>query len=255
MPGITAGACVLAIGAVSHVLRVELPLASLAAISTVSIEQHEAPNLRSHLTEQEVAPPVPDDRVRFPVPESHGMPLDEMYPSLLDWIHPVTATATVLPPLASGMFGADRDGIRRTECGAGHCGVDLGGPIGRPIVTVGDGVIVRVERSELGRDGRSGRYVRIEHSDGSLTSYMHLDAIEPGLEVGDRVDGGQQIGTLGATGISRAAPHVHFSLEVPKIPGTHGDHANTDYVDPAPFLVRATVARSPDRRRSEKPAF
>src|SRR4051812_39948454 len=103
------------------------------------------------------------------------------------------------------------------------------------------GVVVRVERSEMGRDGRSGRYVRIEHDDGTLTSYMHLDTIVEGLDVGDRVDGGQQIGTLGATAVHRAEPHVHFGLEVPNEAGTHGDNVNTHYVDPAPFLVRAKV--------------
>lgn len=246
------GAGVLALAAASYQLRVELPPASLAVIS---VEVSEQTRVRAHITEHEVAPPVPDIRDQYPVPVVHGMPLDEMYPSLLDWIHPVTNTELVLSTQSTGMFGAGRDGVMRTECGRGHCGIDLAGPIGRPVVTVGDGVVVRVERSELGRDGRSGRYVRIEHSDGTLTSYMHLDTIERGLEVGDRVDGGQQIGTLGATGIQTAAPHVHFALELPNIPGTHGDHVNTHYVDPAPFLVRATIARTADRRRGEKPVW
>ena len=183
------------------------------------------------------------------------MPLDELYPSLLDWIHPVVDTDSTLPEQATGRFGAERDGVARHECGRGHCGVDLGGPIGRPIVTVADGIVVRVEHSELGRDGRSGRYVRIEHADGSLTSYMHLDTITKDLEVGDRVDGGQQIGTLGATAVYSAAPHCHFALELPNVPGAHGDNANTHYVDPAPFLVRASIARAPDRRHSVKPAL
>jgi murein DD-endopeptidase MepM/ murein hydrolase activator NlpD len=209
----------------------------------------------TQVTEREVAPPVPDDRALYPVPIVHGMPLDEMYPSLVDWIHPVTSTELALSTRPTGMFGADRYGVTRTECGQGHCGIDLGGPIGRPIVAVADGTIVRVERSELGRDGRSGRYVRIEHDDGTLTAYMHLDRIEEGLEVGDRVDGGQQIGTLAATANYSAAPHCHFSLELPNIPGTHGDNASTHYSDPAPFLVRATVIHAADRRRAEKPAF
>jgi murein DD-endopeptidase MepM/ murein hydrolase activator NlpD len=243
---------IVAVAALTFHLRVELPSASLAAIA---IEPTEVPTLSAHLTEREIVPPVPDIRDQYPVPIVHGMPLDEMHPSLLDWIHPVVGTDNVLAPLPTGMFGAERDGIMRRECGQGHCGIDLAGPIGRPIVAVADGVVVRVERSELGRDGRSGRYVRIEHADGTLTAYMHLDTIERGLQVGDRVDGGQQIGTLGATAIVSAAPHCHFSLEVPNIPGTHGDHVNTHYVDPAPYLVRATVVPAADRRRPEKPVW
>jgi murein DD-endopeptidase MepM/ murein hydrolase activator NlpD len=83
---------------------------------------------------------------------------------------------------------------------------------------------------------------------------MHLDDIAPGLEVGDHVEGGQYIGTLGATAVYSAAPHLHFSLEVPNHPGEkHGDHADTHYVDPAPFLARSAIVGSPDRRHARKP--
>jgi murein DD-endopeptidase MepM/ murein hydrolase activator NlpD len=251
---IAAGLGVVAFAAFGYGLRLDLPSASLAAIDT---DVRESLALRASSTTQESAPAEVDIRDLYPVPIVHDMPLDEMYPSLLDWIHPVTATDAPLPEQSAARFGSNRDGVAlRPECGQGHCGIDLVGPVGRPIVAVGDGVIVRIERSQLGRDGRSGRYVRIEHPDGTLTAYMHLDTIEPGLEVGDSVDGGQQIGTLGTTGTNGTTPpHVHFALEVPKVPGTHGDHANTTYVDPAPFLVRATVAEAADRRRPEKPAF
>jgi murein DD-endopeptidase MepM/ murein hydrolase activator NlpD len=191
----------------------------------------------------------------YPVPVVDGVALDEAYPSLLDWVHPVTGTSEKVPAQASRHFGAERKGIERSECGAGHCGVDLDGPRGRPIVSVSDGIVVRVERSELGLDGKSGRYVRIEHDDGTLTAYMHLDDIADGLEVGDHVDGGQYIGTLGATAVYGSVPHLHFSLEVPNLTGTHGDNTNTHYVDPAPFLARAGVSAVPERRHPIKPAL
>jgi murein DD-endopeptidase MepM/ murein hydrolase activator NlpD len=247
-----------ALGAVALIAAVTFRMRSgqsSPSLAVMNLEPRETPTITAHLTEREVAPPVPDVRDRYPVPEVDGTALDEMYPSLLDWTHPVVGADLLLSTQQTGMFGEKREGVSRKECGGGHCGVDLVGPIGRPIVSVADGVVVRIERSELGRDGRSGRYVRIEHEDGTLTAYMHLDTIEPGLEVGDHVDGGQQIGTLGATAVYSAAPHCHFSLEIPNIPGTHGDNANTHYVDPAPFLVRATVVPSADRRRPEKPVW
>src|SRR5262249_33762651 len=175
------------------------------------------------------------------------------FPSLVDWTHPVTGTTERVPEQASRLFGAERQGIERPECGSGHCGIDLDGPRGRPVVAVSDAVVVRVERHELALDGRSGCYVRIEHDDGTLTAYMHLDDIADGLEVGDHVDGGQYIGTLGATAVYAAAPHLHFSLEVPNHPGKHGDNTDTHYVNPAPYLVRASVVSVPDRRKSTKP--
>lgn len=246
-----AGTIVLA-GIGSYVLRMPLPPASLAAIN---VESQESLVLGARMTEREMPPREVDLRDEYPIPDVQGQPLDELYPSLVDWIHPVTDTEHVLSSSSGGRFGAGRGHVSREDCGRGHCGVDLFGPIGRPIVAVADGVVVRVERSEHGRDGRSGRYVRIEHADGALTSYMHLDEVVEGLEVGDRVDGGQQIGTLGASGIFASAPHLHFSLELPKTPNAHGDHVNTFYVDPAPFLARASIAKSPDRRHPKKPVW
>jgi murein DD-endopeptidase MepM/ murein hydrolase activator NlpD len=198
---------------------------------------------------------------RYEVPARGGVRLDEAFPSLRAWIHPVTGSAELMPEQASRHFGAHRDGIERPECGEGHCGIDLDGPRGRPIVAVAAGTVVRVELSELGLDGRSGRYVRIEHNDGTLTAYMHMDEVAD-LRVGDRVTAGQYVGTLGATAVFSSAPHLHFSLEVPARPGLHGDITDTHYVDPAPFLVRAaitapasTIAERRERHHPIKPAF
>jgi murein DD-endopeptidase MepM/ murein hydrolase activator NlpD len=197
---------------------------------------------------------------RYEVPMRNAMRLDEMFPTLRAWTHPVTATAELMPEGAGRHFGAERVGIERPECGAGHCGVDLDGPRGRPIVAVAAGTVVRVELSELGLDGRSGRYVRIEHDDGTLTAYMHMDDVAD-LRVGDRVAAGQYVGTLGATAVFASAPHLHFSLEIPAHPGLHGDNTDTHYVDPAPFLVRSTVSTGTQvatrrtRTHEIKPAF
>jgi murein DD-endopeptidase MepM/ murein hydrolase activator NlpD len=239
-------ACV--VGA-THAAANRRPPASLAA---AQLDESENLAVKAEGVAREDAPSLDQ---AFPVPRVAGERLDEQYPSLVDWIHPVTGAAELYPAQPSRHFGAERVGIERPECGAGHCGVDLDGPRGRPVVAVADGVVVRVERHELGLDGRSGRYVRIEHDDGTLTAYMHLDDIADNLEVGDHVDGGQYIGTLGATAVYQAAPHLHFSLEVPNHPGRHGDNTDTRYVDPAPFLMRAQVVSIPDRRHGVKPAM
>jgi murein DD-endopeptidase MepM/ murein hydrolase activator NlpD len=198
---------------------------------------------------------------RYEVPARGGTRLDEAFPSLRAWTHPVTGTTELMPEQVSRHFGALREGIERPECGEGHCGVDLDGPRGRPIVAVAAGTVVRVELSELGLDGRSGRYVRIEHDDGTLTAYMHMDEVAD-VRVGDRVAAGQYVGTLGATAVFASPPHLHFSLEVPAHPGLHGDNTDTHYVDPAPFLVRSTiaapvstVAERREHRHPIKPAF
>jgi murein DD-endopeptidase MepM/ murein hydrolase activator NlpD len=189
------------------------------------------------------------------IPVIDGKPLDELFPSLRGWIHPVTASTEYMPVDSPRLFGAERIGIERTECGAGHCGVDLDGPRGRPIVAVSAGTLVRIERSELGADGRSGRFVRIQHHDGTFTAYMHMDEVAEGLRLGMEVARGQYVGTLGATATYASPPHLHFSLEIPRdgAAGSRGDHVVTTYVNPAPFLMRATI--SPVVERPNRPAL
>jgi murein DD-endopeptidase MepM/ murein hydrolase activator NlpD len=189
------------------------------------------------------------------VPLLDGKPLDELYPSLKDWVHPVTASAEYMPTFPPRLFGAERQGVARSECGAGHCGVDLDGPKGRPIVAVAAGIVVHAERREKGGDGRSGRYVRIRHEDGTFTAYMHMDEVAEGLEAGSVVARGQYIGTLGATAVYAAPPHLHFSLEIPNTEArdARGDHTATRYVNPAPFLMRSTIA--PVIERPSRPAL
>jgi len=243
-----------------------LPAASLANVEIASPTEA----IRFHLvdTALERTPPrlftvETQLEARYPVPARGDARLDEAFPTLRAWTHPVTGSPELMPAQSSRHFGAHREGIDRPECGEGHCGVDLDGPRGRPIVAVAAGVVVRIELSELGLDGRSGRYVRIEHDDGTLTAYMHMDDVAD-LRVGDRVSAGQYVGTLGATAIFQSVPHLHFSLEVPLHAGQHGDITDTRYVDPAPFLVRSTIAPPSsvvathydrEHRHAIKPAF
>ncbi len=187
-----------------------------------------------------------DPMVRYPIPNVGGTPLPTLYRSLVSWVHPVIGAERTLPLLPTGHFGAERGGVLRVTCGDGHCGADLDGPRGRPIVAVASGVVVEIDRSRNGKDGRSGRYVRIEHDDGVVTSYMHLDTVERALDKGDRIGGGELLGTLGATGVQAANPHLHYSLEVPRIPSARGRRARLRYFDPAPFLLRATVSGRED---------
>jgi murein DD-endopeptidase MepM/ murein hydrolase activator NlpD len=193
---------------------------------------------------EDVAPA--DDPAAIPMTPDGAEPLDDRFPSLKDWIHPVTDSPELVPTRSTRKFGAVREGVERGECGHGHCGLDLDGPRGRPVVAVAYGTVVRVEHSKNGRDGKSGRYVRIEHPDGAFTAYMHLDAIAPGLAVGDEVDAGQVVGTLGRTGIFHSEEHLHFNLEI-----TH--KGRTLFVDPTAFLVRAKVVPIPARAFANAP--
>ncbi len=178
--------------------------------------------------------------VRVEIPQERIISLDEPSWAMLDlrpqrrddqWVHPVAAAFEVVPKTHGRRFGAERPGNRPSECGLGHCGLDLGGPRGTPIVAVLPGVVLRVEFSS---ERRSGRYVAIEHDDGSRTSYMHLDRISPDLNKGQRVMAGHMLGTLGKTGIHHSDPHLHFSLEVPQ-------DKHLLYVDPTALLEDSVI--------------
>lgn len=168
-----------------------------------------------------------------PVPERNGEPLDEYLPTLRGWVHPVPGSPEVIPRRASRVFGAVRTGAEN-DCGGGHCGVDLEGDRGQPVVAVAWGTVSRINHEE---DRKGGKYVRIEHPDFVYTTYFHLDRIAPELEVGMEVEPGTPLGTLGATGIAISMPHLHFSLQIAE------DAAGEDlkFIDPVPFLARAEV--------------
>lgn len=231
-------------------------VAAEATVPAVTVSLGEAVSETMWMTAREVTPPAPirlasELAAEHPIKEIDGRPLDEKFPSLQHWIHPVSASHELLPKLKARLFGVERKGVERAECGEGHCGIDLDGPRGRPLVAVADGTIVKIERRARGGDGKSGKFVKIRHDDEVFTSYMHMDDIADGLVVGQRIEAGGYIGTLGATAVYSAPPHLHFSLEIPRKLGQDGDHSNTYYVDPAPFLARATIVPVPDRRQRD----
>lgn len=87
-----------------------------------------------------------------------------------------------------------------------HLGVDYRAAEGTPVRTVAAGRVV-----SAGWSGGSGRMVRIRHSDGYETYYLHLSAISKGIRAGARVTQGQQIGRVGSTGLA-TAPHLDYRV-------------------------------------------
>jgi murein DD-endopeptidase MepM/ murein hydrolase activator NlpD len=87
-----------------------------------------------------------------------------------------------------------------------HNGVDFAAPLGTPVRTVGDGVVV-----QAGYGPSTGNVVRIKHNDRYTTEYMHLNSISKTLRKGSRVGRGDVIGTVGRTGLASGV-HLHFGL-------------------------------------------
>ena len=84
-----------------------------------------------------------------------------------------------------------------------HLGVDYKGAVGAPIYAANRGIVALVDTFFL-----AGRLVYLDHGGGVVTGYFHLT--KPLVAVGDTVERGQQIGTVGATG-RVTGPHLHWS--------------------------------------------
>jgi hypothetical protein len=105
-----------------------------------------------------------------------------------------------------------------------HTGLDFGVPVGTPIDAAGAGKVVAAGWDSTGYGNR----VIIDHGNGRLTLYGHLDKIT--VHAGDQVAAGQPIGLSGSTGNS-TGPHLHFGLQV-----------NGQWVDPTTALTGGTGA-------------
>ena len=93
-----------------------------------------------------------------------------------------------------------------------HLGVDYGAPTGTPVRSVGEGIV-----DFAGRQNGYGNVVQIKHSNQRSTLYAHLSRID--VKQGQRVEQGQHIGAVGATGWA-TGPHLHFEF---RVAGSHQD--------------------------------
>lgn len=87
-----------------------------------------------------------------------------------------------------------------------HTGVDYGAPVGTPVRTVAEG---KVEFA--GWQGGYGNTVVVRHGGDKTTLYAHLSRID--VRRGERVQQGQRIGAVGATGTA-TGPHLHYEFRV-----------------------------------------
>jgi murein DD-endopeptidase MepM/ murein hydrolase activator NlpD len=94
--------------------------------------------------------------------------------------------------------------------GQGHDGLDIGVPIGTPVMAALDGVVKGTGNTDLTCPNASfGKWVFIEHANGLSTIYAHLSVIE--ATAGENVTAGEIVGLSGMTGYA-TGPHVHFGV-------------------------------------------
>ena len=90
--------------------------------------------------------------------------------------------------------------------GRQHNGIDVAASIGTPVTAAGSGSVVNA-----GPNGGFGNMVTINHGNGLVTVYAHLNAIN--VRSGQTISTGQSVGTVGTTGNS-TGPHLHFETRI-----------------------------------------
>ena len=101
--------------------------------------------------------------------------------------------------------------------GTVHNGIDLANSIGTPILSAMAGEVI-----DAGPASGFGQWVRVQHDGGLITVYGHVATFTVG--VGDAVNAGDQIATMGNEGES-TGPHLHFEV-----------HQDDTPIDPLPWL-------------------
>jgi murein DD-endopeptidase MepM/ murein hydrolase activator NlpD len=103
----------------------------------------------------------------------------------------------------SGVFGSQRifNGIPK----APHLGLDIAAPTGTAIIAPAPGVIVFTQPDQY----LNGGVVVIDHGHGVSSTFIHMHRID--VAVGDRLEQGDPVGQVGATGRT-TGPHLHWGL-------------------------------------------
>jgi murein DD-endopeptidase MepM/ murein hydrolase activator NlpD len=104
----------------------------------------------------------------------------------------------------SSPFGLKRilNGIPK----AAHSGLDIAAPIGTPVLAPKTGIVVKTKNFFF-----NGNSIFIDHGQGLITNYCHLDSIE--VAEGQYVQQGEIIGKVGMTG-RVTGPHLHWSISL-----------------------------------------
>lgn len=116
----------------------------------------------------------------------------------------------------SSAFGLRR--ILNGEERRPHSGLDIAAPAGAPVHAPADGVVI-----DTGDYYFNGRSVFVDHGQGLITMYCHLEEIR--VHSGQRVTRGDLLGTVGMTGRA-TGPHLHWTVSL-----------NNARVDPHLFLA------------------
>lgn len=108
----------------------------------------------------------------------------------------------------SGRFGNARVYIStdgRVQPGSGHSGMDIAVPSGTPVTAPAAGIVTFAAPDLY----LTGGTLLLDHGHGVSSNFLHLSRID--VKAGDRVQQGDIIGAVGATGRA-TGPHLHWGM-------------------------------------------
>lgn len=111
--------------------------------------------------------------------------------------------ASRAPSVARPAEGAFTSGFG-PRWGSFHSGIDIANAVGTPILAAMDGTVI-----DSGPASGYGQWIRIQHDDGSMTVYGHMQTLD--VAVGEHVHAGQKIAGMGSLGFSTGS-HLHFEI-------------------------------------------
>lgn len=156
--------------------------------------------------------------------------------ALAHWTEEVVVHESFLIPVEGRL--SSPFGLRRYLNGQArrpHSGLDIAAPVGTPVWAPSPARVV-----DTGHFFFNGKTVFLDHGQGLVTMYCHLDRID--VEPGQVVNRGDTIGLVGMTGRSTGA-HLHWSVSL-----------NRTMVEPLLFLPEDVVAQSAQKDRSARAA-
>ena len=103
----------------------------------------------------------------------------------------------------SGRFGNAR--VYNGHPGSGHSGMDIAVPQGTPVKAPAAGVVTFAAPDLY----LTGGTILLDHGFGISSNFLHLSRLD--VKVGDRIQQGQVIGAVGATGRA-TGPHLHWGM-------------------------------------------
>ena len=193
----------------------------------------------SEMPPTEPPAPKPDDRVKLSTTPETSTTVEKSTTAIAAAARPETAPVTetvevspetteadefckpiegeILQPFSHGdLVKSPTTGVWQT-----HNGLDIAASLGEDVRAVAGGVVTQVEEDALW-----GVTVTIDHKNGVLSRYCNLSQ-GLAVAVGDAVEAGMVIGTIGSTADVESGEPSHLHLEIIK---------DGDYTDPEAFL-------------------